>query len=448
MTARPRALLAVLVLAQVLTVANANMIAVALPPLAADLDASRTAQQWVVDVYVLVFAALLVAGGVLGDRYGRRRALLAGLVLFAVGSLACALATSPEVLIAARVVQGLAPPLVLPTSLALVAAAYADPLARAKAIGVWGAGSGLGVALGPLAGGVVVSAFGWPWVFGLSAPAAVLLALAAARLLRRDGAGARDVRFDLPGAALGTAGTAALVFAIIEGRERGWASAEVLGSALVAVVLLAAFVAVERRHAAPLVDLALLRRRRFAAANVGGAAVHFALLGTTVFLSAFLQEDRGLSPLETGLALLPLGGGVALFAPLAGRSTARVGVRGPMVGGILVAAAGAFLLSGIDASDGPLDLLPALALLGAGTGVALPPMTATAVSVASAAQTGMASAVHNASRQLGGTLGVAVLGTVVFSSASLADGLRTASLVAGMVLLAVAAFTRAVVPRA
>src|SRR4051812_46277457 len=154
---RRRPLLAVLVIAQVLTVANANMIAVALPPLARDLGASETQQQWVVDAYVLVFAALLVAGGVLGDRYGRRHALTAGLVLFAGGSLACALAPGPGVLIAARVVQGLAPPLVLPASLAIVAAIHPDPLARARAIGIWGAGSGVGVAMGPLVGGLIVA---------------------------------------------------------------------------------------------------------------------------------------------------------------------------------------------------------------------------------------------------------------------------------------------------
>lgn len=447
-TARPRALLAVLVLAQVLTVANANMIAVALPPLAADLGASRTEQQWVVDVYVLVFAALLVAGGVLGDRYGRRRALVGGLVLFAVGSAACALAGDPSTLIAARVVQGLAPPLILPTSLAIVAAGYPDPIGRARAIGTWGAGSGLGIAIGPLLGGLVVAALGWPWVFGLSAPLALLLAAAALRLLRPDPPSRVTERFDLAGGVLVTAGMAALVFAIIEGRDRGWASAEVLGAFALAGLGLTAFVVVERGHAAPLVDLALLRRRPFAAANVGGGAMLFALLGITVYLSAFLQETRDLSPLQAGLALLPLGGGVALFAPLSGRSTARVPVRTLMVGGILCSAVGALLLSRITSADDPLDLLPALGLLGAGIGVALPAMTATAVSAVPGAQTGMASAVHNASRQVGATLGVAVLGSVVFSSGSLADGLHRASLVVAALLLAAAAFTRAVVPRA
>src|SRR6478735_2288769 len=172
-------LLAVLVVAQIMSVANANLIAVALPPLSADLGASAAQRQWIVDAYVLVFAALLVAGGVLADRYGRRRALLAGLALFAVGSVACALVSDPGVLIAARVLQALGPPLVLPASLSIVAATFSSPTARAKAIGAWGAASGFGIAIGPLLGGTIVEGLGWRWAFGLSAVAAAALGAAA-----------------------------------------------------------------------------------------------------------------------------------------------------------------------------------------------------------------------------------------------------------------------------
>ena len=174
-------LLAVLVVAQIMSVANANLIAVALPPLSADLGASAVQEQWIVDAYVLVFAALLVAGGVLADRYGRRRALLAGFALFGVGSLVSALAPDPGVLIAARVVQALGPPLILPASLAILTANLADPAARARAIGYWGAASGFGVAVGPLIGGAVVSGFGWRWAFGVSVIVAAALAFATPR---------------------------------------------------------------------------------------------------------------------------------------------------------------------------------------------------------------------------------------------------------------------------
>ena len=188
--------LAVLVTAQVLTVANSNLIAIALPQLSAELGATAAQRQWIVDAFVLVFAALLVAGGVLADRYGRRRALLAGLALFAAGSVACALVSDPGLLIAARVLQALGPPLVLPASLSIVAATFSSPTARAKAIGVWGAGSGFGIAIGPLLGGTIVEGLGWRWAFGLSALAAAALGAAAVALIPGDRPAAPERRFD------------------------------------------------------------------------------------------------------------------------------------------------------------------------------------------------------------------------------------------------------------
>jgi MFS transporter, DHA2 family, methylenomycin A resistance protein len=436
-------LLAVLIAAQVLGVANANLIAVALPPLSADLGASGTQQQWIVDAYVLVFAALLVAGGVLGDRYGRRRALLAGLALFALGSLVCALAPSPAAVIAARVVQGLGPPLILPASLAILAAASPEPRRRARAIGLWGAGSGVGVAVGPLLGGVLVSGLGWRWAFLFNVPAALALAAAALALVPRDRPAAAAYRFDVAGALLVTLGLAALVFGIIEGRERGWASAEVLGSFAAAIALGAAFVRSERRHPEPLVDLGLLGRRAFALANLAGATMLFALLGTTVYLSAFLQDIRGLSALATGAALLPLGAAVAVVAPAAGRLSDRVPARALLAGGLACAAAGALLLARVDAGTGPGALWPGLLLLGAGVGAALPAATATALAAVPRARTGMASAIHNATRQVGATLGVAVLGTIVLAHGDVAEGLPAAMRVAAAVLAAAALLTLA-----
>ena len=215
-------LLAVLVVAQIMSVANANLIAVALPPLSADLGASAVQEQWIVDAYVLVFAALLVAGGVLADRYGRRRALLAGFALFGVGSLVSALAPDPGVLIAARVVQALGPPLILPASLAILTANLADPAARARAIGYWGAASGFGVAVGPLIGGAVVSGFGWRWAFGVSVIVAAALAFATRLVIPDDRPSRSGHPFDWLGALLVTGALGALVFALIEGPERGW----------------------------------------------------------------------------------------------------------------------------------------------------------------------------------------------------------------------------------
>jgi len=436
--------LAVLVTAQVLTVANSNLIAIALPPLSAELGATAAQRQWIVDAYVLVFAALLVAGGVLADRYGRRRALLAGLALFAVGSVACALVSDPGVLIAARVLQALGPPLVLPASLSIVAATFSSPTARAKAIGAWGAASGFGIAIGPLLGGTIVEGLGWRWAFGLSTVAAAALGAAAFALIPADRPSAPARRFDFGGALLVTAAIGSLVFGLIEGPARGWGSPAVVAAFVAAVVFGAALVLVERAHPAPLIDFELLVRPKFLAANLSAATMMFALLATSVYVSEFLQTFRSDTPLDAGLALLPLGAATAVLAAVSGRLTSHVAARTQIVLGLLCAGAGALLLSRLGTDDG---LAPALLLLGAGAGIALPATTATAVSAVAATRTGMASAIHNASRQVGATLGVAALGSIVTThaasgrAADYADGLSLALLVAATALVACAALT-------
>jgi DHA2 family methylenomycin A resistance protein-like MFS transporter len=436
-----------------MSVANANLIAVALPPLSADLGASEAQEQWIVDAYVLVFAALLVAGGVLADRYGRRRALLTGLTVFGAGSLVCALAPNPSVLIGARVLQALGPPLLLPASLAILTATVANPLERARAIGFWGAASGFGVAVGPLIGGAVVAALDWRWAFGVNVPVALGLAAATLRVIPDDRPAPYPHAFDTRGALLITLALGSLVFGLIEGPARGWTAPEVLLGFAVSAATLALFVAAERRHPAPLVDLQLVRQPVFAAANLAAATIMFTLLATSVYVSAFLQTFRALSPLQTGLALLPLGGAVALLAPVSGRLTAHVRPRTLIALGLACCAVGTLALSRIGGGDGPGDVWLALLLLGAGAGLALPPTTSTAVSAAPATRTGMASAIHNAGRQVGAMLGVAALGSIVIShaadgtAAAYADGLSVALLVGAAALAAVAALTLVLVPR-
>jgi DHA2 family methylenomycin A resistance protein-like MFS transporter len=436
--------LAILVIAQVLGVANANLIAVALPPLAQDLGASGVQQQWIVDAYVLVFAGLLIPAGVLGDRLGRRRTLISGLVIFAAGSLACAVAGDPGLVIAARVLQGIGPPLILPASLALVTETFVDGRARAQAIGIWGAGSGVGLAIGPFLGGLIVAGLDWRWTFAANVPVALGLALVALAMIPRDRrAAAVQPRFDYLGAVLVTLAMAGAVFAIIEGAERG--GALVVGGATAAAVFALAFLWAESRNPHPLVDLALLRQRAFATANLAAATVMFTMLPTTVYVSSFLQTFRGSSALEAGVALLPFGVTVAATAIVSGRLTARVVPRALITAGLLVAAAGALVLSQISAGDAAGDIWIALLLLGAGAGIALPPSTSVAVSTAPLDKTGMASAIHNAGRQLGATLGVAVLGSIVLAhadeggAAAYCDGLQTAFLVAAAALTVVAA---------
>lgn len=397
--------------------ASATVVAVALPDLARDLNASGTQQQWVIDAFVLVFASLLIAGGVVGDRRGRRTALLFGLTLFAAGSVWCALAPTVDLLLVGRVLQALGPPLVLPASLAIVTSTYASPADRARAVGLWGAGSGLGLTLGPLLGGLIVDTVGWRGVFGVNAPVALGLAVIALRVIPRDVPELPDHRFDGWAAVLLTGAVGLLVFALIEGRQLGWGSAEVLGAMAGAGVGALAFVRRELRHPAPLVELALLRSRLFLAANLGGAAMFGALTGLAVYFSVFFQQIQGRSALEAGLCLLPQGALTALCAPLAGRITARWGARPPILAGMAIACAGVLAMLRLEPATPIGDIWWAFALLGVGTGIALPAMTVTALAAAPAARAGMAAAIHNASRQLGQTFGVAVLGTIILARA-------------------------------
>ncbi len=417
------------VAAQILSIASATVVAVALPDLGRDLGATGTEQQWVVDAFVLVLASLLIAGGVFGDRRGRKAAFLIGVTTFAAGSLVCTVAPSVTVLLVGRVVQAVGPALVLPASLAIVSEVFPDPAARARAIGLWGAGSGIGLASGPTLGGAIVDAVGWRGVFAVNVPICIGLLIAGWRVIPTVRPSRAVVRFDLAGAMSLTAATATLVFVIIEGREAGWLSPLVLTVAAICLAAAAAFVRVERRHPAPLVDLGLLRHRGFVVANLGGGGASFAFVGCVVFLSVFLQQVQGRPPGEAGLCLLPLGAMTAACAPIAGRLTARMGPRAPILGGLAFATVAMTLLTlrlAVDLPAGELALM--LGLLGCGIGLALPAMTVTAVASVEQARAGMAAAVHNACRQIGQALGVAVVGTIVFARAgSVSDGGRRLS---------------------
>lgn len=457
-----RLVLLTITAAQAVSVASASVVAVALPQLGRDLGASASELQWVVDAFVIVFASLLVAGGVLGDRIGRRTTFLAGLTLFALGSLWCALAPSIPVLLAGRVVQGVGPALLLPASLALVTAIFPDPAERARAIGVWATGSGVGLAAGPTVGGILVEVLGWRAVFAVNVPLAAALLLVGFRGLPRLTPTPSPHRFDLGGAALLTAGIATLCFTIIEGRTLGWASPVIVGTGVLTAAALAGFVAWERRQPEPLVDPAMLRERTFAAANLAGATVFFALIGGTVYFTAFFQQIQGRSALESGFCMLPLGLAVMLVAPVAGRLTPRLGARLLMLCGLGAAGVATLLMLRLEPGLGYGAIWWNVALVGVGTGLALPPMTVTALSTVDPARTGMASAVHNASRQVGQTLGVAVLGTIIASHAGegadggralrglaaqdWVDGLHVALVVAAVLLAAVAVAVAVLVP--
>src|SRR5689334_17021256 len=291
---------------------------VALPTLARDLDASSSQLQWIVDSYMLVFAGVLLTAGALGDRFGRRRALTLGLVVFGAGSIASALSTSAEMLIASRGLMGIGGAFIMPSTLSILTATFRDPSERAKAIGVWAGVSGLGIAIGPVTGGWLIEHAGWHWIFLVNVPF-VLLALAAGRFLVPESRDPAAPRLDGRGFALSSAGLTALVWAVIEAPDRGWTDGVVLAALAGAAVVLAAFVAWELRAPAPMLDVRLFRKPRFSAASIAISLAFFALFGLIFFLTQYLQSILGYDALEAGVRTMPVAGGLILGGPLSAK---------------------------------------------------------------------------------------------------------------------------------
>lgn len=445
-----------------MAVMSTSAVSVALPTIGRDLHASSTSLEWIVDAYVIVFASLLVAGGVLSDRRGRKGMFMTGVTLFGIGSLVGGVAPSVGWLLCGRVIQGLGPAIVTPTSLAIISATFDEPGARAGAIGVWSSGSGLALALGPAVGGLLVDAIGWRSVFLLNVPLALVVIALGVRFIPVIARSEEGARFDWTGAFLTTTGIGLLTFAIIEGPGRGWDSGLILGAFVVAFCALAAFVAWEERHESPLIDVSLFARAPFTVANLAGLAVFFAFIGGIVYLSAYFQQVQGRSALGAGLAVLPVGIGFFVGAPLSGRLVGRFGPRFPMVLGLLLCAAGMLGLVRLQTDSSIGSLWWDLAAVGLGGGLSLTPMTATAMAAVRAQRAGMASAIHNSMRQVGQALGVAVLGSLVYAgvvgggagggrlqgaqASAFVDGLHRAVLVSGGCLLAAAVLAVVLIP--
>jgi DHA2 family methylenomycin A resistance protein-like MFS transporter len=446
-----------------LAVLSTTVVSVALPRIGGDLSAGATALEWTVDAYVLVYASLLVAGGVIGDRRGRKGLFLLGAAAFGLGSLVTGLAPSIGVLLAGRVLQGLGPALLVPGSLTIIRAVFADERQRAAAIGLWSMSSGLALAVGPALGGAIVDGAGWRWVFLLNVPLSAVLILLAARYVPRVPRTPARGPFDGLGAVLTTTAVAAITYGLIGGQERGWSSPPVLLAFAAAAAAFAGFAVWERRVADPLVDLSLFGRAAFTAANVAALVVFFAFVGAIVYFSAYFQQVEGRSPVAAGLDVCAIGVAFALAAPLSGRLVGRVGPRPPMLAGLLVSGAAMLGLLRLGTDTGAGAIWWNLALAGGGVGLCLTPMTAIAVSSVDASRAGMASAVHNAMRQLGQVLGVAVLGALVYANPALRHdaggrldparrslfvaGLHHALWVSGAALLAAAALAAVLLPR-
>jgi EmrB/QacA subfamily drug resistance transporter len=396
---------------------------VALPTIQHQLGAGISGLQWIVDAYTLTFAALMLTGGALGDLLGRKRFFLAGLALFTAASALAGLSATTGQLVAARALQGVGAALLVPGTLSILSVTFPAGK-RGMAIGVWGAISGLAIAIGPVVGGYLVGHASWRSVFFINVPVGIAGLILAAAVVPESRDQTRSRRLDLPGLAAGTAALSALTYALIEGNKRGWADPLILSSLAAAAVLALAFLAVERHRAFPMLPLGLFRNRTFSGANVVGALMFFGMIGTIFFLTLYLQDVRGYSPAQAGLRLLPLSGMILLFAPVAGKLSDRVGSRGFMTAGPALTAAGlALLLHTGPATAYATVLLPAFLAMGAGWAITLAPMSTAVMGSARASQAGVASAVANTSREVGGVLGVAALGaltTSVFNSTLLA----------------------------
>ncbi|MCA1983893.1 MFS transporter [Nocardioides nematodiphilus] len=409
----------------------------ALPSIQRDLDASYAQLQWVVDAYSVVLAGLLMLAGSSGDRWGRRRVFQTGLLLFGVGSLLCSLAPTIEVLIAARAVQAVGGSMLNPVAMSILTNTFHEARERAQAIGIWGATVGLSMALGPVVGGALVDASGWRAIFWLNIPV-VVIALVLTALFVPESRAPHPRRFDPVGQVSVMVLLTALTFGIIEGDGRGWTSAVVLGCFLLAAAAGVVLARYERRRAEPLLDPRLFASVPFTGAVLSAVVGYAAFAGFLFLNTLYLQDVRGLSPLDAGLLTLPMAGATAVLSPISGRLVGKHGARPSLLLAALGITVSGIVLLGI-AKDTPYGLLVVAYLaFGAGFGMLNPPITNTAVSGLPRAQAGVAAAVASMSRQVGASLGVAVYGAVVSARlvGPISTGLPDASRVGWWLMIA------------
>jgi DHA2 family multidrug resistance protein-like MFS transporter len=386
---------------------------VALPSLAQSLHATESHLQWMVDAYTLVFAGLLLTAGSLGDRFGRRSALFVGLAVFGASSLWAAWAGSATELILARAAMGVGGAFIMPSTLSVLTNSFRDPKERAKAIGIWAAVSGIGIVLGPTIGGWLLEHFWWGSVFLVNVPVVTAGLLAGYWLVPESRDPARP-RVDALGAVLSIVGLIALVWSIIEAPSRGWTSSAVLGGFAVAAVVLGAFAWWELRVAEPMLNLRYFRNPSFAAASLSVTLVFFALFGTMFFLTQYMQFVLGYTALEAGQRVLPVAT-LILGAPVGIKLAQRIGYKVVVAAGLTIVAGALWLLSTTSLSSGYAHVACVLVLLGFGMGVTMAPATDAVMGALPKAKAGVGSAVNDTTRQVGGALGVAVLGSVLSS---------------------------------
>jgi EmrB/QacA subfamily drug resistance transporter len=418
--ARRRWVLALTAIASFMVALDALVVTTALTTMRLDLDASVEALEWTVNAYGLSFAALLLTGAALGDRFGRRRMFMGGLALFVAASAACALAGSAAALIAARTVQDVGAALVMPLAMALLGAAFPREQ-RAKALGIFGSVTGLALIAGPVAGGAIAAGLAWQWIFWINLPIGIV-ALVLIRRYIAESFGA-DTALDMTGLMLITGAALALVFALMRVNLTGWASLQVAAPLAIGVLLMAVFIIHERRAGAPMVPMRLFGSRRFAAGNAVGFLLYASMYGVVFFLPQFLQTAQTRDPLGVGLRLLPWTATLFIFAPIGGALVNRLGERPLVVGGLLLQSLGFAWIAWHASPDLPYGALVApLIVAGAGVSMAMPAAQNAVLSAVGPAEIGKASGIFNTLRYFGGVLGVAVLVTAFAANGGFASG--------------------------
>jgi EmrB/QacA subfamily drug resistance transporter len=398
-----------------------TVVNVALPSIQRDLGIGLTELEWTVNAYALTFAVLMLSGGKLADFFGRRRIFLLGLTIFTLSSLLCGLASSGGMLIGARTVQGVGAALMMPATLSIISATF-PPRQRGMAIGIWAGVSAMALAIGPLIGGLITEHIDWSWIFFVNVPIGVAGLIVGRLVIKESQDTSADQRLDIPGLLVSAIGLFSLTFALIEANSYGWTDPVIIGLFVVAALALGGFVLLERHQRAPMLDLSLFRSSTFAGANVVALLVTLAMFGVFFFMSIYMQNILGYSATKTGAAFLPMTILIILIAPIAGRSSDRIGSRALMTAGMTCLAVSLLIFSRLGLDSTFWDIFPGLIVGGFGMALVMTPMTAAALGSVPVEKSGVGSGVLNTFRQVGGALGIAVMGAIVTSYVDLGSG--------------------------
>jgi EmrB/QacA subfamily drug resistance transporter len=404
--------LAVLCVPLLIVSLDNTVLNVALPTLVRELHARDSELQWIVDAYVLVFGGLMLVSGSVADRVGRKLTFLVGLAVFAACSTWAALSNSSGMLIAARASMGLGATLIMPATLAIITNTFTDPGERQRALGIWAATTGAGVALGPIVGGVLLAHFAWGSVFLINVPIA-LLGVAAAVPFVPNSRNEHPQRLDLVGSLLSVLGLGLVLWAVIEAPVHGWTSAEVLGTGAAGIATVAGFVAWEARSSHPMLKLRFFRQPGFSGAVMSTATMMFALMGMLFVLTQFLQFHLGFSPLQAGVRMLPAAGGIAVVAPFSAIVVGRLGTKLTVAFGLAVVTGGLWWISGATVTTTYSGVLPGAIMIGVGAGLVMPAAVGSLMGTLPLEHTGVGSATNGTFLNVGGALGVAILGSVM-----------------------------------